>query len=76
MIKNLIKNWATTSAGIISIAGGILGLIRGINMYDETVIIASITAILTGIGVMFSKQQNVTGVGDDARTQKEIEKGE
>ncbi len=43
------------------------------NHVDTEVISAAITAILAGIGLIFAKDGNVTGVGKEAQTKKEVE---
>jgi hypothetical protein len=58
-----IKNWKTTSSGIVLIAGG---LARGYIAYktgaiNEESVTTSATAVLTGLGLIFAKDSNVTG---------------
>ena len=56
-MKKLFKNWKTTSAGLLSIAGGIV-LYTG----DKTKLMESLTAIMAGIGLLVSKDHDKTGV--------------
>ncbi|MFK7048714.1 hypothetical protein FLACOL_01056 [Flavobacterium columnare] len=46
----IFKNWKTTSAGVVSIASGVLLFVN-----DKTKIIESLTAVLAGIGLIFSQ---------------------
>lgn len=73
-MKNFFKNWKTTSFGITTLAGGILLLVKGINHHNEEVLIAGLTGCLTGIGLIFSKDGNVTGVGEQSQTLEERKK--
>lgn len=51
-----IKNWKTTSAGIVSIASGIFLYIN-----DKTKPVEALTLVLTGIGLILSKDADKTG---------------
>jgi uncharacterized membrane protein YbjE (DUF340 family) len=56
------KSWKTTSAGILAIVGG---LVRGYFAYKsgqltEEAITTTLTAILSGIGLLFARDNNVT----------------
>lgn len=57
------KSWKTTTAGILSIIGGLtrLGFAIKSGNFSEEAIMTSATAILTGLGLMFAKDSNVTG---------------
>jgi hypothetical protein len=56
-MKNfIVKNWKTTSAGILAIAGGIYTLYN-----DHTKIMEALTCILTGIGLVLAKDADKTG---------------
>jgi hypothetical protein len=56
-MKNfLIKNWKTTSAGILSIAGGIYTYYN-----DRTKVMEALTCVLTGIGLIMAKDADKTG---------------
>jgi len=58
-----LKSWKTTSTGILLIAGGITRLLFAVKSgnYTEESIITTISAVLTGIGLVFAKDSNVTG---------------
>ena len=56
-MKKLLKNWKTTSAGVLSIAGGIFLYVN-----DKSKFMESLTAIMAGIGFLFSKDHDQTGV--------------
>ncbi|MGR3790659.1 hypothetical protein ACUXZJ_07085 [Flavobacterium sp. TN-1] len=49
-MKLFFKNWKTTSAGVVSIVSGVLLFIN-----DKTKAIEALTAILAGIGLVFSQ---------------------
>jgi hypothetical protein len=59
----MLRNWKTTSAGITAIAGGLIGMFYAIKAKNVTpeILTGAITAILTGIGLIFAKDSNVTG---------------
>lgn len=48
-MKNIFKNWKTTSAGILAIIGGVV-----MYMHDKTKIVEASAAILGGIGLIFA----------------------
>ena len=48
-MKNLFKNWKTTSTGIVTIAGGIV-----LYLHDDTKVMEALTAVLAGIGLLFA----------------------
>jgi hypothetical protein len=54
MIKNLLDNWKTTSAGLSSITTGIIRLYLAIKhgTVDETVLTGAIGLIIVGIGLL------------------------
>lgn len=58
-----MKNWKTTMAGIIAIVGGVVALYFAAKnkKIDEATITASLTSILTGVGLIFAKDFNVSG---------------
>lgn len=62
-------NWQTTVPGITLIVGAILFFII------EQPELGGIAAI-AGIGLLQAKAQNVTGTGDDAKTNQQIKNGE
>jgi hypothetical protein len=58
-----MKNWKTTSTGLVMILGAIANVyfsFKG-NSLSQGVITGSTTAFLGGIGLLFSKDYNVTG---------------
>lgn len=57
----MFKNWKTTSAGILAIVGGVCGLLFANHPLTQEAILISATSILTGIGLIFAKDNNVTG---------------
>lgn len=58
-----MKNWKTTSAGIIAIVGGAVAIYFAAKnkALDEATITGSLTSILTGAGLIFAKDFNVSG---------------
>jgi uncharacterized membrane protein len=58
-----MRNWKTTMSGILAIVGGITTITYAIFNKSVTpeIITAAATSILTGIGLMFAKDSNVTG---------------
>lgn len=60
---NIGKSWKTTSTGITMIAGAIVGLYFAYksNNLNEGTIMGAVTAIIGGVGFLFSKDNNVTG---------------
>ena len=57
------KSWKTTSAGILAIVGSIVGGFYACKSatLNEASIMALATSFLTGIGLLFSKDSDVTG---------------
>jgi H+/Cl- antiporter ClcA len=57
-----MKNWKTTSSGIVLIVGALVAIIfsaiAGTITQDE--IMTSVTAILAGIGLFFAKDSDTT----------------
>ena len=60
----VVKNWKTTSAGIAAVVGGAVGLYFSFKnkTITEAGVTASITSILTGLGLMFARDVNVSSV--------------
>jgi len=54
-MQNILKNWKTSSAGIISIAAGITVIVS-----DNTKITEGLTTILAGVGLLFAADSNST----------------
>jgi len=59
----MFTNWKTTSAGILAIVGALTGLVFAIinKTITPDVITACVTGLLGGIGLLFAKDNNVTG---------------
>lgn len=68
-----ITSWKTTSFGILTIIGAIVGLIYTPEITAPVIMLAA-TDILIGIGLLFSKDSNVSGgtVGSTPEAQKRI----
>lgn len=58
-IQNLIRNWKTTSAGLLLIGGSVIHLCFSFHTADEATWTASFTAVLGGLGLMFAGDANV-----------------
>ncbi len=73
MIQNLLSNWRTTSAGLLTMAGAIVNLSFAIKHQtdDQGTWMLNITQILTGIGLMFSRDQAASRV-DKEETKSKI----
>lgn len=76
-----MKNWKTTSTGIVMIAAGICGFYFAMlnKQLSEATITASMTSVLGGLGLIFAKDDNVTGgtivnEPNDAKTVKSAAK--
>ncbi len=55
------KNWKTNSSGILLIVSAIIGIyFKSKTGLDEASITAAVTAILAGVGLLFSKDGDVT----------------
>lgn len=65
-----MKNWKTTSTGIVMIVAGITGIYFAFknNQLNEAAITGSITSVLGGIGLIAAKDNNVTGGTVTAKT--------
>jgi len=59
MIQNLLSNWRTTSAGLLTILGAIVNLVFAIKNHvdDQGTWMICFTQVLTGLGLMFSRDQ-------------------
>ncbi len=58
-MKNIVRNWKTTSAGIISIATGI-----SIYVSDNSKMLEALSFILTGVGLILAKDNDQTGLAN------------
>jgi hypothetical protein len=56
-MKNILKNWKTTSAGIIMCVGAMVTYFN-----DKTQLMPCLTAFLGGVGLVFSKDGDQTGL--------------
>lgn len=55
---NWKKDYKTTSAGILLIVGAVVSIIFNIHNLTEVIVMASITAIVSGIGLLFAKDSS------------------
>jgi len=64
MIDRLLKNWKTTSLGLMSIIGGLVRLAFVIKSGDvtEEAVMTIVTTELAGIGLLLAKDSDKTGV--------------
>jgi hypothetical protein len=60
-MKNLKKNWKTTSAGVVMIVGAIVRLAVHDGTFTEELIMGAVIAIIGGIGLIVAKDSDVTG---------------
>lgn len=67
-MSNLLSNWKTTSAGILSIAASIVHLVFSIKNghNDESVWMTAITGILIGVGLL--------AAGDASKSKEDVAK--
>lgn len=59
-MKNFFTNWKTTSTGILMILGSIYGFVT-IHPIDQPTFMTLSATALTGIGLLFAKDGDVTG---------------
>lgn len=66
-------NWRTTSLGVLTIAGSIVNLVFAIRkgLADEALWMVAITNILTGVGLIFSRDSTASA-RDKANTTDKI----
>ncbi|HWB23850.1 MAG TPA: hypothetical protein VG738_00125 [Chitinophagaceae bacterium] len=62
-MKALFKNWKTTSAGIVTIAGGIT-----LFLHDSTKFVEGLTAVLAGLGLLFAHDGDNTQAGSGSQS--------
>lgn len=48
-MKSIFNNWKTTSAGIVTIAGGVT-----LYLHDNSKFVEALTTVLAGIGLLFA----------------------
>ncbi len=65
-------NWKTTSAGLIMIIGAISSFFFIEGKLTQAELMIQITAILGGLGLLFAKDNNVTGGNKDQGTPPSI----
>ena len=51
-------SWKTTSMGVLAIAGSLVHLFFNRESITEAMVMETVTAILVGIGLMFSRDNN------------------
>lgn len=56
-----MKNWKTTSAGVLMILGAIAAYYFHEGPITQEVVMGCATGLMGGIGLIFSKDHNVTG---------------
>ena len=59
-MKNFFASWKTSSAGLLMIIGAIVAMIYT-KPLDQTTLMATVSAVVGGIGLLFAKDGNVTG---------------
>lgn len=61
MIQQLLKNWKTTSAGLLLIGGSTIHLVFCIKSHtaDESIWTVTFASIIGGLGLMFAGDANV-----------------
>jgi len=62
-MKSFLTNWKTTTAGAALIFAGLGDLLTQLSAgsWDGTRLMADITGIISGAGLIFAKDGNVTG---------------
>ena len=61
-----LKNWKTSSTGLIQIITGVVFLFQGNTEFGAA-------AIIGGFGLLFAKDSTTTGIGPNATTLHELE---
>jgi len=63
-IHKMNKSWKTTSAGIVMIASAVVGIYFAYkaNNLSAEIVMAGVTSLLGGIGLLFAKDGDVTGL--------------
>ncbi len=58
-----MKNWKTTATGAAGVLAGVAALLTQLTSGspDGAVLMTSITGIITGVGLIFAKDHDVTG---------------
>lgn len=70
MIKNMFKNWKTTSSGLTMIIGSAVHLVFAVKSKsaDENTWTISLLAIVAGVGLIFAGDSAVSVSKDEANT--------
>jgi uncharacterized membrane protein len=58
-MKNILKNWKTTSAGIVMCVGAVVTYLN-----DKTQLVACLATFLGGVGLIISKDGDQTGLAE------------
>lgn len=68
-IHKMNKSWKTTSAGIAMIVSSVVGVYFAYkaNNLSEGVVMAGVTSLLGGIGLLFAKDGDKTGLPEDQK---------
>lgn len=70
------RSWKTTTAGVAAIAGGVARFALALNegKMTEEAITTSVTAIMTGVGLLFARDNDVSSeeVGIKEEQPKEV----
>ncbi len=61
-VNKLFLNWKTTSAGVLAIVGGLvrISFMKAQQGVSEEGVMTTITAMVTGVGLLFARDVNVT----------------
>lgn len=62
----MFKSWKTAITGIVTVGSGIFLIVKG-----NTEV--GISLVVAGVGLFFAKDSDVTGVGKDAKSEKNID---
>ena len=62
-MNNMLKNWKTTSAGVVMCVGSVLTYLN-----DKSQLVACLTAFLGGMGLILSKDSDQTGVAKQVKS--------
>lgn len=54
------RSWKTTSTGILAIAGALVGLWFKRDSLDEATLMAAVTAVVTGVGLLTARDDDKT----------------
>ena len=67
MMQNLLKNWKTTSAGLVMIGGSIVHLVFAVKAgtANENTWTLTITAVVGGLGLIFAGDASQSAKKDE-----------